>query len=251
MIAQNESIISKKSPSVEFCFLTLFPSLIEPILQTGLFARARKRDCASYRILPLRTFGVGNHKTVDDRPYGGGQGMVLRGDVLYSGWEECRKAQGNGEQKSYTVLLTPQGQLLTQRRAEKLVREHSHFVFVSGHYEGVDERFIEECVNEEISIGDYILAGGELPALVLAEVLLRLVPGVIGNEESLTHESVSDRGLLKYPQYTRPANLMGKSVPKVLLTGCHQAIHDWREAQRALRTKKKRPDLWLQSSRSK
>jgi len=188
----------------------------------------------------IRDFATDKHRTVDDTPFGGGEGMVMKPDVLRSAWLKAKERAG---ESARTVFVSPQGRLLDQSLARELASSES-IIVVCGHYEGVDERFIESCVDDEISIGDYVLTGGELPALVLADAVVRLIPGVVGNERSLSEESL-ENGLLKYPQYTRPRELDGVAVPEVLLSGDHPAIDRWRKSQMEERTKRKRPDLWL------
>lgn len=173
---------------------------------------------------------------MDDTPYGGGEGMLLKADVLYAAWKSA--TQGAPVR---TVLLSPQGRKFDQTLAKELSKE-SRLIFVCGHYEGVDERFIEKCVDLEVSIGDYILTGGEMAALVMADAITRLLPGVVGNERSITQDSL-ENGLLKYPQYTRPRVFEGMEVPEVLLSGDHGAIEKWRNSQMLERTARKRPDL--------
>ena len=269
---------SNSHPALAFHFISLFPEVFRPVLQSSLLGKAQKKGLVSYSITQIRDFAKDKHRTVDDTPFGGSEGMLLKSDVLYSAWEsvmaECRgpalesresdsaisdadgvfsgASQGvvsgpaaapvPAQRKVATILLSPQGQLLDQNLAREL-SAYSHLVLVCGHYEGVDERWIDLCVDREVSIGDYVLTGGELPALVLADAVTRLVLGVVGNERSLTEDSL-EKGLLKYPQYTRPREFRGVGVPEVLLSGDHQAIATWREAQMRERTQRKRPDLW-------
>lgn len=218
-------------------FLTLFPELIAPSLQASLMGKASARGLMRFEVTQIRDFATDRHKTVDATPYGGGEGMLMRVDVLHATW----KAATAQPRRRRTILLSPQGPCLTQPKAHELL-QFEELVLVCGHYEGVDERFIELCVDEELSIGNYVLTGGELPALVLADVVTRLVPGVVGNEDSITKDSLED-GLLKYPQYTRPRSYEGLDVPEVLLGGNHQEIARWRQKQREERTRLKRPDL--------
>jgi len=192
-----------------------------------------------FGVTQIRDFATDRHRSVDGTPYGGGEGMVLRVDVLHSAWKSV--VQGHPERRRRTILMSPQGPHLTQEKAAALLA-YDELILVCGHYEGVDERFIELCVDEELSIGDYILTGGELPALVVADVVTRLIPGVVGNEDSIAHDSLEE-GLLKYPQYTRPREFEGLEVPPVLLGGNHQEIAKWRQNQREQRTQLKRPDL--------
>lgn len=225
-------------------FLTLFPELIQPALQASLIGRAVERQLIQFGVVPIRNFATDKHRTVDDTPYGGGEGMLLRVDVLHAAWRSITHQAPKTHRR--TVLLSPQGKLLTQDKARELAG-YEELILVCGHYEGVDERFIELCVDEELSIGDYVLTGGELPALVVADVVTRLIPGVVGNKDSVLQDSL-EGGLLKYPQYTRPRAFEGLSVPEVLLSGNHQEIARWRQAQREERTERKRPDL-LQSQK--
>jgi tRNA (guanine37-N1)-methyltransferase len=218
--------------------ITLFPDFIEQYSRVGIIARAIKRKLLSWKSVDLRAFGLDVRKTVDDRPFGGGVGMVLRPDVLYKAISKAKTA------KSKVVLLTPQGKKFDQKMAKQLSK-FDQLVLVSGRYEGFDER-VRKFVDMEISIGDYVLMGGELPALVISEAVLRYVPGVLGKGESADNESFSD-GLLEYPQYTKPETLVVKgkkmSVPKVLRTGHHANIEAWRKSESLKRTKKRRPDL--------
>lgn len=235
---------STNCPSIEFCFLTLFPEMLSGVLQSSLLAKAQDKGLVSYRSVQIRDFARDRHRTVDDTPYGGGEGMLMKADVLYSAWLSASTEMGftQGQEGCATLLLSPQGKLFDQEMAHEL----SHFsklILVSGHYEGVDERFIEKCVDREVSIGNYVLTGGELPSLVLADSISRLVPGVVGNERSIREESL-EKGLLKYPQYTKPREFEGLSVPSVLMEGNHGAIQSWRENQMKERTRTKRPELW-------
>jgi tRNA (guanine37-N1)-methyltransferase len=221
-------------------FLTLFPELIQPLLGVSLLGKAVQRGLIHFGITAIRDFATDRHRTVDDTPYGGGEGMLLRVDVLHAAWTSI--VAQSPEKKRNTLLLSPQGPLLTQAKAQEYLQEEE-LILVCGHYEGVDERFIELCVDEEVSIGDYVLTGGEIPALVLADVVTRLVPGVVGNPDSISGDSL-EAGLLKYPQYTRPRVYEGQEVPEVLLGGNHPEIARWRHDQRLERTRLKRPDLW-------
>lgn len=218
----------------------MFPEFIERYAGFGIIARAIKRKLIAIRAVNLRGFGIDKRGTVDDRPYGGGLGMVLRPDVVI---KAIAKVRGRSK-KTRVVLMTPQGQRFTQTIARKLSK-YDHLVFVSGRYEGFDER-VRKFVDEEISVGDYVLMGGELPALVISEAVLRLVPGVLGKDDSALAESFAEN-LLEYPQYTKPEvlDIKGKKlrVPKVLLTGHHANVEQWRRDEAIKRTKKRRPDL--------
>lgn len=223
----------------QISIITLFPDFIEQYTGFGIIARAIKRRLVKFLAVDLRKFGLDTRKTVDDRPYGGGLGMVLRPDVVIKAIQKTR-----GKKKARVILLDPQGKPFSQAHAKRLAK-YDHLIFVSGRYEGFDER-VRKFVDEEISVGDYVLMGGELPALVISEAVLRLVPGVLGKNESADSESFSD-GLLEYPQYTKPEvlEISGKKlrVPKVLLTGHHANVEKWRKEESEKRTKKRRPDL--------
>jgi tRNA (guanine37-N1)-methyltransferase len=220
--------------------------MIEPALAASLLAKARRKGLVSFETVQIRDFSQDRHRTVDDTPYGGGAGMLLKVDVLYEAWKSVHaravlEADGDSS-RVLTVLLSPQGPCLDQSMAKALSREYSRIILVCGHYEGVDERFIELCVDREISIGDYVLTGGELPALVLADTVSRLVSGVVGNDQSVTGDSL-ENAQLKYPQYTRPREFMGLKVPDVLVDGDHGKIAQWRQNHSKKRTAEKRPDL--------
>ena len=227
-------------------YLSLFPDTIREGLNHSLIAKAQASGKISLNFVQIRDFSTDKHKTVDDVVYGGGAGMLIKAQVLVDAWQSVssfeKKALPVGE-RPYTILLTPQGKLLSQENAKSLVKTHSEIIFVCGHYEGVDERFIDLCVDEEMSIGDYVLTGGEIAAMVASDVLIRLIPGTVGNEDSVSHDSLED-GLLKAPQYTRPREFMGINVPEVLVGGNHPAIEDWRKKQSLEKTRQKRPDLW-------
>lgn len=226
--------------ALEISFLTLFPEIFPPLLSFSLMGKAARSGKVQFEVISIRDFATDRHRTVDDTPFGGGPGMVLRADVLYSAWKKAggmRPAPAG----TATLLLSPQGRRFDQQMAKELSR-YRRLILVCGHYEGVDERFIDLCVDQEVSVGDYVLTGGELPALLIADAVTRLLPGVVGNEQSLSEDSLEDH-LLKYPQYTRPREFMGLEVPSILLGGNHQAIADWRKAQKLERTRRKRPDL--------
>ncbi len=223
--------------------LTLFTQIFEAPFSFGIFKRAIDRKLVSINLYNIRDCTHDKHHTVDDYPYGGGPGMVLKPEPIFETVEAIMSATssvGNGSKPSI-ILLTPQGRPFSQQIAQEL-SGYSHLVLICGHYEGVDERVREHLVTEEISIGDYVLTGGELPALVLIDAVVRLLPGILGSEDSPLEESHAD-GLLEYPQYTRPEIYHGWPVPEVLLSGNHAKIARWRREQIILRTLERRPDL--------
>ncbi len=215
--------------------VTLFPELFRAPLETSLLGKAVAGGLLQVRVHDLREHGLGKHRSVDDEPYGGGAGMVMRPEPLCAAIENVRGP------RSHVVLLSPRGHRLDHGHVARLA-SLEHLVLVCGRYEGVDERVVDLAVDEELSIGDYVLAGGELPALVVIEAVSRLVPGVLGNAGSLGSESHA-AGLLEYPQYTRPAEFRGRRVPDVLLSGDHAAVERWRREQSELLTRERRPDL--------
>lgn len=231
-----------KKKQIAITIVTLFPEFIEQYSSFGIVARAIKNKIVKLSAINLRTFSFDRRGTVDDRPYGGGLGMVLRPDVVIKGIAKLRAKYKN--KRTHVVLMTPQGKPFSQAIAKKL-SAYDHLVFISGRYEGFDER-VRKFVDEEISIGDYVLMGGELPSLVISEAVLRLIPGVLGKDDSAGRESFTEN-MLEYPQYTKPEVLevAGKKlrVPKVLLTGHHANIEAWRNEEALKRTKKRRPDL--------
>lgn len=221
----------------QFLVLTLFPEMIQETLSHSILGRAQKEGLISIEAINIRDFSNNKHLQVDDYPYGGGAGMVMQPQPIYDAYQSILpKAE-----KARVLYMTPQGKPFTQRMAEELAQEES-LVFLCGHYEGVDERVIEEIVTDEISLGDFVLTGGELAAITMIDAVSRLMPGVLGKEASFEEESFS-HGLLEYPQYTRPPVFMEKEVPHVLLSGHHGNIEKWRREQALLRTATKRPDL--------
>lgn len=232
-----------KSKKLSIKIITLFPQFVEQFVEAfGIVKRAVKLKLLDIKAVNLRSFGLERRQTVDNPPYGGGVGMVLRADVLY---KAIQRAKGRGlRAKSRVILLTPQGQKFNQETAQRMAK-CEELILVCGRYEGFDER-IRQFVDEEISIGDYVLMGGELPALVISEAVMRLRPGILGKDESADKESFSE-SLLEYPQYTKPEVWkIGKkkmSVPKVLLSGHHKNIEEFRKLESEKRTKKRRPDL--------
>jgi tRNA (guanine37-N1)-methyltransferase len=220
--------------------LTLFPQMFEAPFSYGIFKRALDNGLVSLNLHNIRDYTHDKHHTADDYPYGGGAGMVLRPGPIFEAVEAI-KAGLDEPAELPVILLTPQGRLFSQAVARELAQQR-HLVFICGHYEGVDERVREHLATDEISIGDYVLTGGEVPAMVVIDAVLRLLPGVLGSEESPQEDSHSD-GLLEYPQYTRPADFRGWTVPEVLLSGNHAGIARWRREQIIRRTLERRPDL--------
>jgi len=220
--------------------VTIFPELFVPFLETGVLGRGLEAGLAEVALHDLRRWTRDRHRTVDDEPYGGGPGMVMKPEPLVEAVEALAGPKGP-ERRAHTILMAPQGRPFTQERARELAEE-THFVLVCGRYEGIDQRAIDLAMDEEISIGDYVLSGGEVPAMAVMEAVLRLVPGVLGNPESTTAESFQKRSL-EGPQYTRPAEFRGHEVPAVLRSGDHAAIDRWRETRALERTRRRRPDL--------
>jgi tRNA (guanine37-N1)-methyltransferase len=224
--------------------LTLFPEAFTGYLGHSIVGRAVQRQIVDIRLHDIRSFTHDKHSTVDDYPYGGGAGMVMKPEPVFEAVESVKS--GIGTEGYPVILLTPQGRMLTQETAGKLASS-GNLILICGHYEGVDERVAEHLVTDEISIGDYLLSGGEAAALVMVDCLVRLLPGAIGSGASLNEESHVD-GLLEYPQYTRPPEYRGWDVPKVLLSGNHKEIALWRREQSIKRTAGRRPDLLQKAS---
>lgn len=218
--------------------LTLFPEMIEQGLSSSIIGRARENNLIKLNTINIRDFAENKHKQVDDYPYGGGAGMVMQPQPIISAYNNIKKSLVN---KPRLIYLTPQGKTFNQAMAIDFSKENE-LVFLCGHYEGVDERVIDSIVTDEVSIGDYILTGGEIAAMVIVDAISRLIPGVLNNEESAKAESFYD-GLLEYPQYTRPSEYEGLKVPDILLSGNHEKIANWRREQALYRTAIKRPDL--------
>ena len=219
---------------MRFDVLTLFPEMFEPI-QQSILGRASKNHILEFNFINMRDYSKNKHLKVDDTPYGGGAGMVMIPDVVYDAYSSIPN-----KENAKVIYLSPQGKQLNQAKVQEL-SEEEHLILLCGHYEGIDQRVLDEIVNEEISIGDYVLTGGELPAMVLIDSVSRYVEGVL-KEESTKEESFSN-GLLEYPQYTRPEVFEGESVPEILLSGHHEKIDRWRKQKSLEITKRKRPDL--------
>lgn len=219
--------------------LTLFPEMFGSILGTSILKRAADKGKVSYHLTQIRDFATDAHQSVDDKPFGGGPGMVMMAPVLLDAVEHTERQD---PRPATRILLTPQGQVLNQAVAQEL-STRQRLLLIAGHYEGFDQRIIDTLQPMELSIGDYVLTGGELPALVAIDAIVRLIPGVLGAATGATDESFAD-GLLEYPQYTRPRECRGQGVPDVLLSGNHPAIAAWRHQQREKITRERRPDLW-------
>ena len=228
---------------MNFHVLTLFPEMIMNGLETSILGRAAAKGIVSFEAVNIRDYTLERHGKVDDYPYGGGAGMVMQAEPIYRAYEALVEKIGK---KPRVIYMTPQGQTFNQGIAVDLAKEED-LVFLCGHYEGVDERVLEEIVTDYVSIGDYVLTGGELPAMVMIDTISRLVPGVLHNDVSAEFESFQDN-LLEYPQYSRPEEWRGKKVPPILLSGHHANIEKWRREQSILRTMERRPDLLKESN---
>ncbi len=222
-------------PLLKIQILTPLPKICESFLNESMLGRARAAGLVNLEVVDLRRWTSDKHRTVDDAPYGGGPGMVMKIEPIDKALQELRKS------KSKVIFMSPQGKQFDQAMARSLVREE-HLIFLCGHYEGVDQRVIDHLIDEEISLGDYVLTNGALAAAVVTDAVVRLIPGVLGDEQSAVNDSFSEH-LLDYPHYTRPENYQGWPVPSILLSGNHQAIADWRHQQAIEVTRKKRPDL--------
>lgn len=237
---------------MKISIITLFPEVFNPVLNTSILKRAQQKGLVEFELINLRQFGQGKHQIVDAKPYSGGAGMVLKPDVLAKAVKEATgyNKQGTVISKKLqpvadnlkTILMSASGTPYKQSKAKEFSKL-DHLIVVCGHYEGVDQRFIENYVDEEISIGDYVLTGGEIPAMVIIDSITRLIPKVLKKPEAVEEESFSDPKLLEYPHYTRPEDFEGKKVPKVLLSGNHAEIKKWRFQKALKKTKKIRPDL--------
>ncbi|WP_163182832.1 MULTISPECIES: tRNA (guanosine(37)-N1)-methyltransferase TrmD [Neobacillus] len=219
--------------------LTLFPEMFTGVLGTSILNKAAEKSAVQYNVVNFRDFADNKHATVDDYPYGGGAGMVLKPQPIFDAVAFLKKKAES--KKPRVILLCPQGERYDQRKAEELAKEE-HLIFICGHYEGYDERIRENIITDEISIGDYVLTGGELGAMVVIDSVVRLLPEVLGNQESHLKDSFST-GLLEHPHYTRPADFRGLKVPEVLLSGNHKLIEEWRNKEALRRTFLRRPDL--------
>jgi len=219
--------------------LTLFPEMFAPVLGTSIPKRAAEKGLVSYHLTNIRDFATDAHKSVDDKPFGGGPGMVMMCQTLF---DAVAHAEQQDARPATRILLSPQGRVLDQPLVEELSR-NERLLLIAGHYEGFDERIIQGLSPMELSIGDYVLSGGELAAMVVVDAVVRLLPGALGAQDGAADESFAD-GLLEYPQYTKPRDYRGMTVPDIVLSGNHAAIANWRLEQRKIRTKERRPDLW-------
>jgi tRNA (guanine37-N1)-methyltransferase len=219
--------------------LTLFPEMFSGVFGHSILKKAAEKQAVQYNVINFRDFADNKHQTVDDYPYGGGAGMVLKPQPIFDAVESL--TENTGEKKSRIILLCPQGERFSQKKAEELAEEE-HLIFICGHYEGYDERIRTHLITDEISIGDYVLTGGELGAMVVVDSVVRLLPEVLGNEESHQKDSFST-GLLEHPHYTRPADFRGLKVPDILMSGNHKLIEEWRVKESLRRTLSRRPDL--------
>jgi len=219
--------------------LTLFPEMFPPILGTSIPKRAAEKGLVEYHLTNIRDFATDAHKSVDDKPFGGGPGMVMMAPVVFDAVEHVERLDARPATR---ILLTPQGRQFNQEMANEFAKKE-RLLLIAGHYEGFDERISSGLVPIEVSIGDYVLSGGELAAMAVIDAIVRLLPGALGAEEGAADESFAD-GLIEHPQYTRPREFRGMNVPDVLLGGNHKAIAQWKLEQRKIRTKERRPDLW-------
>lgn len=238
---------------MKITFITLFPEIYPPLLNFSILKRAQSKEKVQFEIVNLREFGEGPHKIVDDRPYGGGTGMVLKADILAKALKTVLNHEPRATSNTHVILTSASGHTYKQSKARELSKL-DHIVIICGHYEGIDQRFIDKYVDEEISIGDYVLTGGELPSFVIADSISRLIPGVLEKSDAVENESFSLTNdsslvtsssslLLEYPHYTRPDEFEGEKVPEVLLSGNHAKIDNWRLQKSVEKTRKLRPEL--------
>ncbi len=227
---------------MNFHIMTLFPDMVMSGLAESITGRAMEKNLIGVDTINIRDFANNRYNHVDDYTYGGGAGMLIQAEPVYAAYKSIQEKRKNSDKKMRVLYMTPQGKTFDQKMAAELSLEED-IVILCGHYEGIDERVLELIVTDNVSIGDFVLTGGELPAMMIVDAVSRLVPGVLGCDESAVYESFYD-GLLEYPQYTRPENFMGMQVPAVLLSGHHKNIAEWRYEQSLIRTKERRPDLY-------
>jgi len=226
---------------IEIFFITPFPNVVKAVLGESILRRAEENGFVQYQVLDLRDFAEGKYRQIDDYPFGGGTGMIMKAEPILKAIGKAKSLfSGKGDMR--VIFPTPQGEILTQKKSW-ILSESAGLLFICGHYKGIDERVCEKVVTDELSIGDYVVTGGELPAMVILDSVVRLIPGVLGDHESATSDSFT-APLLDYPHYTRPEELQGMKVPEVLLSGHHVRIQTWRQKKREKRTKERRPDLW-------
>jgi len=221
--------------------LTLFPESMDAILNVSILGRAQERGHIAIQSHQIREYTTNKQMQVDDYPYGGGRGAVMQADPLYRCWDHVVQTFGPGR----TIYMSPCGRVFTQAVAKELRAQYDHLILICGHYEGVDQRFLDECVDEELSMGDFVLTGGEIPAMAVCDAVCRMVPGVLPDEECFTEESHWN-GLLEYPQYSRPAEWHGREVPSILVSGDHAKVAAWRKKESYKRTMARRPDLFAE-----
>ena len=228
---------------MRFDIMTLFPALVDGVLSESIIGRARKAGIIDVRAYNIRDYSKDKHRRVDDTPYGGGKGMLMSPVPIYDCYTDVVDPEKNPCTRRRVLYMSPQGSVLTQAKAREFSENYDNIVILCGHYEGVDQRIIDEIVDEEISIGDYVLTGGEIPACIVVDAIARLLPGVLADAECYEKESFSDETLLEYPQYTRPYDFRGRTVPEVLLSGHHANIEKWREQKAIEKTREVRPEL--------
>ena len=238
---KSNNIGKEKEKMMRFHVMTLFPEMIENAMEVSITGRAIKAGRIALNAVNIRDYAQNKHNRVDDYPYGGGAGMVMQAAPVYRCYQAIDQEYALKEKKTRVIYLSPQGETFSQKMAQELANEED-LVFLCGHYEGIDERVLEEIVTDYVSIGDYVLTGGELPAMVMIDTISRLIPGVLHNDVSAEFDSFQDN-LLEYPQYSRPEEWHGKKVPEVLMSGHHANIEKWRHEQSLIRTAKNRPDL--------
>lgn len=228
---------------MRFDIMTLFPALVETVLSESVIGRAGKAGIIDVHAHNIRDYSKDKHRKVDDTPYGGGKGMLMSPVPIYDCYTDVVDPQKNPSERRRVIYMSPQGAVLTQAKARELSEKYDNLIILCGHYEGVDQRIIDEIVDEEISIGDYVLTGGEIPACIVVDAVARLLPGVLADAECFEKESFTDETMLEYPQYTRPYDFRGRKVPDVLLSGHHANIEKWRAEKAFEKTKAARPDL--------
>lgn len=224
---------------MRFDIMTLFPELVDTVLSESIIGRARKSGAIEVNTYNIRDYSADKHRRVDDTPYGGGKGMLMSPVPIYACYENIVDPAKNGSEKKHVVYMSPRGAVLTQAHAKKIAENYDNLIILCGHYEGVDQRIIDEIVDEEISIGDYVLTGGEIPACILVDCVARMIDGVLSSPECFEKESFSDGKTVEYPQYTRPPEWRGRKVPEVLIGGHHAKIEQWRKETAEELTKKR------------